>query len=814
MNLFILYYYIIVRFFIYSTFKNIIFTSYSMKSYTIPKESIFKFVIAPIILINLLLPLNTRSQVIDSIDAHILRHKTDTSVLRISLVELQKSSLIGLKKADSLVQIILYQSQRNKFFCGIALSYHYFGLKSLKDGDYKSSSTFFKKSLIIFEKLEDSTNIIATNQSLASTYFNMGKQDSAILFCSKVIKSYKYRNELKNLASGYNTLGGIYWSKGDYFNAAEAFFKSLDIKVKIGDSLGVANTYNNIGILYDSQQKLPEALEMYNKSYEIYKKKGSKRGISKACNNIAIVLKNLNRHGEAIEMLLRSLEIDKELGNIDDQGKTLNNIGQLYIQINEAASSLNYFNTAREIFHNNDNLNGETASIINIGCAHLKLGNYNFALSFFEQGLSMAKKTHSVELIKETYQHLYELYKKNSNSSLALTYHERYSNFSDSLKSIENLNKLDELKIKYESELKETEIALLNKNNLIEKFEKERQKSIKKLFVSISGLLLLVLCLVGFAWLTIKKDNQKLLLKNTEINTQKEEIEAQRDLLEDLNITLNNQNEEILDQRDQIDSKNRIIFASNRRLTENIEYASRIQKALLPDSDQISQCFSKYYIVYKPKDIVSGDFYWMWLQKDKIYFSVADCTGHGVSGAFMSILAYNYLKDSIITKGLSNPKDILLFIRNEFENNLYRNMSSHDIKDGLDIIVCCYNKIDNIIEYSGAHSSFYHIRNNSLVRYKTDRYSIGSRINQADSFTQKHLQLQAGDRIVFYTDGYMDQLNKNRKTKIGSLNFKNLLQSSGNLEINEQKQRIEKFFDDWKGDYEQIDDVLVMCIEV
>ncbi|NVO11960.1 MAG: tetratricopeptide repeat protein [Bacteroidales bacterium] len=760
------------------------------------------------------MPLNANPQIIDSIDARIQRHKTDTSVLRVSLVELQKSSLIGSKKADSLVQVILYQSQFNKFSCGIALSYHYFGLKSLKDGNYKSSSTFLKKSLTIFEKLEDSTNIIATYQSLASAYFNMGKQDSAIIFCSKVIKSYKYRNESKNLASGYNTLGGIYWSKGDFSDAAEAFFKSLDIKVKIGDSLGVANTYNNIGILYDSQQKLPEALEMYNKSYEIYKKKGSKRGISKACNNIAVVLKNLNRYGEAIEMLLRSLEIDRQLGNIDDQGITLNNIGQLYIRINEVSSSLNYFKTAREIFHNNDNLNGEAASIINIGCAYLKLGNCNFALTFFEQGLSMAKKIHSVELIKETYQHLYELYKKSGNSNLALTYYERYSNFIDSLKSIENLNKLDELKIKYESELKGTEIALLNKNNLIEKFEKERQKSIKKLFVSISGLLLLVLCLVCFAWLTIKKDNQKLLLKNTEINTQKEEIEAQRDLLEELNITLNNQNEEILDQRDQIDSKNRIIFASNRRLTENIEYASRIQKALLPDADQISQCFSKYYIVYKPKDIVSGDFYWMLRQKDKIYFSIADCTGHGVSGAFMSILAYNYLKDSIITKGLSNPKDILSFIRNEFENNLYRNKSSHDIKDGLDIIVCCYNQIDNSIEYSGAHSSFYHIRNDSLIRYKTDRYSIGSQINQTNSFTQKQLKLEAGDRIIFYTDGYMDQLNRNRKTKIGSLNFKNLLQNSGNLTINEQKQRIEKFFDDWKGDYEQIDDVLVMCIEV
>ncbi len=759
-------------------------------------------------------PFESEAQNIDSLGISLSKNLTDTSSLKNIITELQQPALIGTPKADSLAAIIKTQSEHLNYSKGIALSYRYLGIRGFNKGDYKNSTSYFQKSLSLFIELGDSVCITASNQSLASSYFNIGKQDSAIFFCAKAIRSYKKRTELKKLASCYNTLGGIFWSKGDLSAAADAFYKSLDLKVKLGDSLGIANTYNNIGILFDSQHKLPEALEMYNKSLEIYQKKSIKRGIGRAYNNIAIVLKNMNRFGEAIEMLLKSLEIDKQLGNVDDQGKTLNNIGQLYLQMNDALSSIKFFNSAKEVFSKNKNLNGEAATVLNLGHANLKQGNLAQALNHFNQGLFMAQRIHSVELINESYESLCKVYKKNGNSSRALYYHELHSTLSDSLRSLESLNKLDELKIKYETELKETEIVLLNKDRHIRTLEIEKQKSINKFLVLISGLLVILVCLIGIGWFTIRRDNQNLLLKNNEINQQKEEIEAQRDQLELLNTTLNQQNEEILAQRDHIKTKNIIISATNRRLTENIEYASRIQKALLPEVDQINNYFSDHFIIYEPKDIVSGDFYWMWPQANKIYFSVVDCTGHGVSGAFMSILAYNYLKDSVITKGLSNPEEIISFISNEVENNLYYNIPRHDIMDGMDIIVCCYNKDDNSLEFSGAHSSFYLIRDNALKSFKTDRYSIGSHVSQTESFSNQRVQLQKGDKLIFYTDGYMDQLNVFTKKKIGGTAFKNLIQSTENLSMSEQKQSIMNFFDQWRGDYEQIDDVLVWTIIV
>jgi serine phosphatase RsbU (regulator of sigma subunit)/Tfp pilus assembly protein PilF len=782
---------------------------YILSKKFIPKVSKVSLIIAFVVI-----PFLSKSQSVDSIELKLTKYKADTSFLRKSLIELQKAPLMGTKKADSLVQLILGLSKTADYHKGIALSYMYLGRHSFIDGNYSSAIVNLKKSIEILNVEGDSSNIALANQFMASSYKNLSKLDTALILCTKSIYTFQSLKDYKNLSSSYNTLGGIYWSKGDFSKAAEVFYKSLEIKVQLGDSLGIANTYNNIGILYDSQQKLPEALEMYNKSYEIYKKKGMKRGIGRACNNIAIVLKNLNKCGEAVEMLLRSLEIDKELGNLDDQAKTLNNIGQLYIQMNNGTLALNYFKDALEIFSKNKNINGETAAIINFGRAYFLLGNYGQAQMYFAKGLSYSKAIKSAEFTKESYDHLYEVNKKLGNISLALRYHELSSSIGDSLRSIENLNKIDELKIKYESELKETEITLLNKDNLIKNLEIDKQRAINWFLVSLLVVVIVLFSVVCFGWMTKRKDNQKLQLKNEEISQQKEEIEAQRDQLQDFNITLNEQNDEILTQRDLIETKNTIISASNRRLTENIEYASRIQSSLLPDLNQLNGFFTNHYIIYKPKDIVSGDFYWMHTQDDRIYFSVADCTGHGVSGAFMSILAFNYLKDSIITKGLSNPKEIISFISNEVEYNLYNNLKRNEVKDGMDLIVCCYDIKSKILEFSGAHSSFYHIRNNSLECYKTDRYSIGSRINNSTIFTNHQIQLQEGDRLVFFTDGYMDQLSQDRKSKIGGANFKSLIQDVGSLSLSDQKQRIERFFDTWKGDYEQIDDVLIFCLEV
>ncbi|MHC1704841.1 MAG: tetratricopeptide repeat protein [Tenuifilaceae bacterium] len=799
-----------------------------------PRQFIFKLNLFALVAL-LFITISSKSQNVNSINEYLKDSKIDTSLLKEFIIIIQKQVNIGSHKSDSLANRILIQSNEKRYPNGIALVFRYQGLALFNKGNLRTSVSNHRKALEIFTEQNDSTYIVFTNQSLAITYFNIGLQDSAIHFCIKAIKSFRYREDLKNLASCYNTLGGIYWAKGEYSKAADEFFESLKIKEQQKDSIGIANTYNNIGILYDDQQKLTEALEMYQKSLEIYQKKRSKRGISKATNNIAITLKNLNRCGEAIEMLLRSLEIDKELGSKNEQGKTLNNIGQLYLQINEPAKAIDYLNEAKRIFNESEDISSKIATNINLGRAYLALENFEKANNYFSNSLIDAKNNNALEWIKESHLYLYQLNKKIRNSNSALFHFEKYTTISDSLRSIENLNRLDELKLQFETSQKEKEIVILNKENDLKNLEIKRQKSISWFFILISGFTLFVTFLIGYGWLIIRKDNKNLVYKNIEIYQQKEEIETQKDLLESLNsklniqnkeiedqfdqveslnIELNQQTEEILAQRDQIEDKNRIISATNRRMTENIEYASRIQKALLPDLGIVKGFFSNQSILYKPKDIVSGDFYWMWPFEDKICFSVADCTGHGVSGAFMSILAYNFLKDSIITHGLCSPKDIISFINNEVENNLYSNLPSHEIKDGMDIIVCFYYPKQNLLEYSGAHSSFLHLRNGIVTNYKTDRYSIGTRVKNTISFSDNQLYLKKGDRLVFHTDGYIDQLDGINRKKIGRNALSSLIETTHHLDIESQILETNKYLLNWMGDSEQIDDILIWALEV
>ena len=783
----------------------------------------------------LFVTLNLHGQNLDSIYIGLQNRDIDTSYLKKSILVLLNDQIVGSSKGDSLIAVTLSKCQEKKFTLGIGLIHRYYANASFKKGDIKNSISQLKKSIICFEQVEDSTYTPSANQALGVAYFNSGNQDSAIYYCSRAIKSFQSRDSKKNLAFLFNTMGGIYWSKGNYNQAAEEFFKSLKIKEQLNDSIGIANTYNNIGILFDSQGKLSEALDMYYKSLDIYQKKKNNRGIGRATNNIAIVLKNQSRNGEAIEMFLRSLEIDKQIGNINEQGKTLNNIGELYIQMNEPKRSISFLNEAYQIFNSSGDNNGKTATVINLGKAYMILGDNAKASTFFENGIKLAQKDKLIEWVKESYYNFYLLNKKTRNKAKALTYFEKYTTINDSLRSLENLNKLDELKVKFETEQKEKEILILSKENDLKNLTIKKQQSITLFFISITCLTLLIAFLVGYGWIKIRKDNQELLQKNTEINQQKEEIETQRDLLESLNTKLNQQNqeienqfeqveslnielnqqkEEILAQRDQIEFKNMIITATNRRLTENIEYAARIQKALLPDLNITKRYFTNHSILYLPKDIVSGDFYWMWAFEDRLCFSVADCTGHGVSGAFMSILAYNLLKDSVITLGLTNPKDIVTFIYNEIENNFYSNLPLHEIKDGLDLVVCNYYPKKNILEYSGAHSSFIHLTSKSLNLLKTDRYTIGSRIKQNVSFTNNQVELKKGDRLFLFTDGYMDQLDSIKRRKIGRNEFYRIIESSVNLNVNAQIQELQRFLNTWMINSEQTDDILVWGIEI
>lgn len=268
----------------------------------------------------------------------------------------------------------------------------------------------------------------------------------------------------------------------------------------------------------------------------------------------------------------------------------------------------------------------------------------------------------------------------------------------------------------------------------------------------------------------------------------------------------------ILMQKKEILRQKNIIVEKNKDITDSLRYATRIQKAILPPNELVEKYFRESFIFYRPKDIVSGDFYWIKQRFSQVYVAVADCTGHGVPGALLSIVGNNELNRS--SSQNIHPHDIL----NNLNQNIYEALNyQHEtstVLDGLDIAMCYIDTEDMIIEFSGAMSSLYHISNGELSEYKGDKVSIGSKVSKSPLFTGQVIDFEKGDTIYLFTDGYADQFGGPGNKKISYPTFKRLLLENSQKSMAEQYEILQAYFDEWKGKGEQIDDVLVMGIRL
>lgn len=304
---------------------------------------------------------------------------------------------------------------------------------------------------------------------------------------------------------------------------------------------------------------------------------------------------------------------------------------------------------------------------------------------------------------------------------------------------------------------------------------------------------------------------QKVQERTREINEQKDEIEAQRD--------------EIEAQRD-------MVFGQNKEITDSISYAQRIQAAVLPHKEYMDEIISEYFVLYKPRDIVSGDFYWIREVKRSLIVVAADCTGHGVPGAFMSMLGITLLNEQLGKSSIDEPGEILGQLRAKIKEMLVQQGSIHDQKDGMDMAIAIFDKEKRELQFAGANNPLYLIRNreqlngnefesgatvetdNSLLfELKGDKQPIGIHWEETD-FTSHLIKLQKHDTIYLFSDGYVDQYGGENRKKFKTPRFKELLLSVQAESMDRQKQLIDNAFESWRGNIEQIDDVCVIGLRV
>ncbi|HEY0029385.1 MAG TPA: GAF domain-containing protein [Bacteroidia bacterium] len=284
--------------------------------------------------------------------------------------------------------------------------------------------------------------------------------------------------------------------------------------------------------------------------------------------------------------------------------------------------------------------------------------------------------------------------------------------------------------------------------------------------------------------------------------------------LENANL-VENLEDKVKERTSEVVKQKEIIEETNKHITDSIKYAKRIQEAFLPSESSIAEHLKNAFILYKPKDIVSGDFYWIERKGNKILFAVVDCTGHGVPGAFMSIIGFNGLNQIVNEYNYTRPADILTHLNKSISNTLRQNVEDSKIRDGMDVAICSIDLDNNKLEFAGAFSPLFILRNNEVLKFKGDKHPIGNFVGVEEfEFTNNEIDLLPDDKIYIFSDGFVDQFGGPNGKKLKYNYFRQLLLDNHKRPMPEQKEKINEFFEQWRTGFEQIDDVCIIGVAI
>ena len=506
-------------------------------------------------------------------------------------------------------------------------------------------------------------------------------------------------------------------------------------------------------------------------------------------------------------------------------------LGFLYIYKNDFDNALNIIKKALDIYVSENNETGKMLTYYRLAELYKNKNEYNLAEEYYFKSIELAVKTDFIDLTNNIYEGISGLYTQKGDFESALLYFKKSVDLKFKLYSEERVRAFADLEKKYESEKKEKEIAILNKDKLLNQKEIDKQKLVRNYLLILVGLILIVIIIGIYAYINKIKINKLLVFQKKQI--------------EDKNFELNQQNEEICAQRDEIEaqrneiSKHRdLVVLQKEEIESSINYALRIQNAVLPSIEHLSMFLGDYFILFKPKDVVSGDFYWATIIKNWQIITVADCTGHGVPGAFMSMLGVSFLNEIVRKQEITKASDVLNHLRKSVVESLQQTGESGTQKDGMDMSIAVINIETNHLQWAGANNPLWIVSgltfdvsgsteneqtasannelqttNNELFELKPDKMPIAI-YERMDDFTNHELQLNSGDIIYLLSDGYQDQFGGPNGKKFHSKNLKQLLIANCQLSMPEQKQILEKTLVDWIGDGEQIDDISILGIKI
>ena len=583
-----------------------------------------------------------------------------------------------------------------------------------------------------------------------------------------------------------NDIGYYYKELGKTAKAIDYFLMGIKIQESINDSNEFVIGYNNIATILKEQGDTTNALKYFEKAESLCKKFKNLKVLCHIQNQIGLTYRQKGNYAKALSYYENSLALARSLKDEKQIAKTLNFIGSVYTRQKEFNKATQIFEEALNIFKSINDYGGQSTSLMFLASINKnELKDLKKAEKQYLLALEYATKSHNLSNRQNILQALGVLYHSLKINDKAFSYYYNYTTLKDTIQNDELKRNVLKKEMQYsfdkkfaEDSIKHTEEQKV-KDAIIKANISELNQEKTQRFALYGGIILLIV--FGIFIYNRFKLSQK----------QKEIIELKNKETESQNIIIEEKQKEILD---------------------SIHYAKRIQNALLASETILNENLNgnnNYFVCYKPKDIVSGDFYWATEHNNKFYFAICDCTGHGVPGAFMSLLNIGFLSEAIKEKNIEQPHEIFNYVR----SRLISTISQEGQQDGMDGILICLDKETKQYTYAAANNEPILISNDKINELPKDKMPVGKG-EKTESFTLQTINPNKGDTLYLYTDGYADQFGgtKGKKFKYKALN--NLLLAHVNEPMARQKEHLNNAIEQWRGNLEQVDDILIIGLKI
>ncbi|MBI3509478.1 MAG: tetratricopeptide repeat protein [Bacteroidetes bacterium] len=618
--------------------------------------------------------------------------------------------------------------------------------------------------VLIKTNIEDTTRAVALNDiGWDTSYENLAV---GLKYCEEALELSRKINFPKGMILAYNSLGTIYEDMGEYNKAIDSHNRCLQIADSIGNRYNQATSWMNLSLVYKTLREKKKAYDCASRSLSIYLELKSKRGLAVVYNNLGSIYLDIDSLDKAIDAFTTSLRYARELKRPDYEAHALSGLSSVYIQKGDSVRSEMLINRCIAILDSMQDDYDKAQAIYDHGYLLFRFHHYKDAETKYMEAMDLFRMIGMTEQEKETWLSLSDLYEAMNDPQRSLDALKKYDAMKDSLLNEKVLRHQRELEALYDSERSASRIRQL-----------EADGKLTNTYVTalVAGVFLLLIILF------ILYNRNKLRRKTN----------------------------------DQLTEKNAIIGEKNKNITDSITYARRIQEAVLPDPDLLLKNFSDSFIFYLPRDIVSGDFWWFTENEGKFFLAVADCTGHGVPGGFMSVMGAAFLSEIIVEKKVTDPGGILNALRDKVIRALHHEGDENkSVRDGMDMVMCIFNSDKTKVDFACANNPLWLVRDGKLTAFETDNFPVGVHEGEMKSFRSHSVSLCKNDMLYMFTDGFADQFGGKDGKKYKYRQMKELVVHLSEMNGKEQHEKIETEFHDWKNELEQVDDVLVVGIRI